>query len=164
MSFVSAFYWFLKCTSPGASGGFAPLTPTGALPLDPTRGPWAGPWTPGRKALACSLRIAESDFWDFNVGRYGFLKSALPEKRLVNGLIHKSHKVGGIWTWFWYQIKAESVKKTQKTHFFHPKCHLLPVLWGCLTYPFILWFAYVTTGGSEIGCCRISIYIENNRY
>ena len=73
MSSVSAFYWFLKCTSPGASGGFAPLTPTGALPLDPTRGPWAGPWTPGRKALAtlaCSLRIAESDFWDFNVGRY----------------------------------------------------------------------------------------------
>ena len=57
MSSVSAFYWFLKCTSSGASGGFAPLTPTGALPLDPTRGPWAGPWTPGRKALATHRRI-----------------------------------------------------------------------------------------------------------
>ena len=27
------------CRSPLASGGFAPSTPTGALPLDPTRGP-----------------------------------------------------------------------------------------------------------------------------
>ena len=39
MSSVSAFYWFLKCTSPGASGGFAPLTPTGALPLERAPGP-----------------------------------------------------------------------------------------------------------------------------
>ena len=38
-----------------ASGGFAPSTPTGALPLDPTRGPKAGPWTPPARGSVTSF-------------------------------------------------------------------------------------------------------------
>ena len=42
-------FWGLKNPeNPGASGGSAPWTPAGAMPLDPTRGPSAGPWTPRR--------------------------------------------------------------------------------------------------------------------
>ena len=49
------------CKNPLASGGFAPRPPPGALPLDPTRGPWVGPWTPGRECeSSASLRYAST--------------------------------------------------------------------------------------------------------
>ena len=51
--------------NPLVSGGFAPSTPTGALPLDPIRGPLAGPWNPGRERRQFHfLRFAISRHWN----------------------------------------------------------------------------------------------------
>ena len=42
-----------------------------------------------------------------------------------------SQTVGGVWTWFWYKVKAKRVLLTMisKTHFIK-KYHLKPVLWS----------------------------------
>ena len=68
---LEGFLSVFKCRSPGASGGFVPSTPTGALPLDPTRGPLAGPWTPGREKR--ELRSLRS----LHFARGIFLKSVI---------------------------------------------------------------------------------------
>ena len=49
----------------------------------------------------------------------------------------------GVWTWFWYQMKAKSVLLTitATTHFTQKVTHFLAVLWECITSLYVLFIS-----------------------
>ena len=60
MTFKYSNFRALKSVNPKSSGGSAPWTPAGALPLHPARGPKAAPWTPPKIGSRLRARYVRS--------------------------------------------------------------------------------------------------------
>ena len=60
MTFKYSNFRALKSVNPKSSGGSAPGSPAGALPLHPARGPKAGPWTPPKIGSRLRARYVRS--------------------------------------------------------------------------------------------------------